>query len=252
MRIAHISDLHIHCGPAPGLLRPDTRARVQALVRDLLACAPDVVAVTGDLTHDGNLAEHALLHELLAPLTMPVLLVPGNHDIRLHLRATFPGHGWADPDFLHCEAIHHGLRFLALDTLAPGEVGGRLCPARLGWLRDRLAQPFDGQTFFLMHHPPCPTRLGVLDHNRLIEGGPELGRLIAAMPRPPVLLCGHMHVPFQAIWQGALVCVAGSPAFEYAALLEGCAEPPLTAAPFGYALHLLDGDHTIHRRLPAL
>ena len=55
-----------------------------------------VVLGTGDLTNWARPGEYERLAELLAPLTVPFLALPGNHDDRDLLRATFPTTPWID------------------------------------------------------------------------------------------------------------------------------------------------------------
>ena len=53
-----------------------------AVVRRINALVPrpDLLLITGDLTDIGSPEEYAWLRELLAPLAMPMFVVPGNHD----------------------------------------------------------------------------------------------------------------------------------------------------------------------------
>ena len=55
-----------------------------ALIDTALAYTPDLVLIPGDLTKDGEKASHEWMAEQLARLTsagIPVLVIPGNHDI---------------------------------------------------------------------------------------------------------------------------------------------------------------------------
>src|SRR5204863_3855293 len=56
---------------------------------DALVPRPDVTVVTGDLVDHGEPAEYGQLRRLLAPLQMPVFVIPGNHDDREKLREAF-------------------------------------------------------------------------------------------------------------------------------------------------------------------
>jgi 3',5'-cyclic AMP phosphodiesterase CpdA len=79
--IAHISDLHF------GRTEP---AVVEALLAELAATKPTVIAVSGDLTQDARSAEFAAARDFLDRLPAPYLVVPGNHDIpRLNLLSRF-------------------------------------------------------------------------------------------------------------------------------------------------------------------
>jgi 3',5'-cyclic AMP phosphodiesterase CpdA len=91
MLICQISDLHVR---APGELayrQVDTAGFVRGCVSHVFAQRPlpDVVVVTGHLVDRGRPVEYQHLDALLAPLSMPVYLIPGNHDDRSSLRARF-------------------------------------------------------------------------------------------------------------------------------------------------------------------
>ena len=256
MRIAHISDLHIIATPdAPGILRTDTVARAHALIGDLSAFPGlDLVVISGDTVNDARSTEYAVLADVLAGLTVPYLILPGNHDNRAHLRALAPDRPYADPEMLYHIWQQGHARVIVLDTLAEGEIGGRLFPAQLDWLANVLDQPFDGHTLIALHHPPCAPGMGRLDGNILIEGNAALRAILDRQPVPVTLLCGHMHRPFVATFGQSIVSAATSTAFQFALVLDDPEEPPTVTEPYHYAIHVLgtDGSHVFHRRFPAL
>ncbi|MFN3526210.1 MAG: metallophosphoesterase [Paracoccus sp. (in: a-proteobacteria)] len=256
MRLAHISDLHITAtAGAPGLTRSDTVSRAHALMADLSGFPGlDLVVITGDNVNDARADEYAVLTEVLAGLTIPYLIIPGNHDDRARLRALCPDRPYADAELLHHLWQQGNVRVIALDTLAPGKVGGALLPPQLDWLDIQLSRPFEGHTLIALHHPPCAPAMGRLDGAILTTGADRLRALVDAQPRPVTLLCGHMHRPFAALFGRALVSAATSTAFQFALALEAPDEPPTTPEPFHYNIHHLgpDGSHVIHRRFPDL
>lgn len=256
MRIAHISDLHVTAAPgAPGLVRADATARARALMADLAAFPGlDLVVATGDMVNDAQPAEYAVLAEVLDRLPLPAVIVPGNHDDRAALRALVPDRDYAAPDRMDHVWQQGPARVIALDSLSPGEVGGRLRPAQLDWLAEMLARPFEGRTLIALHHPPCPAGMGRLDGALLLEGAARLRGLLDALPRPATLLCGHLHRPFSARFGRAQVFAAASTAFQFALALEAPEEPPVLPEPFSYDIHVLGGDggHVVHRRFPTL
>ncbi|MGH3002114.1 MAG: metallophosphoesterase family protein [Gaiellaceae bacterium] len=72
-RILHVSDLHFGAHEDPILER--------ALARLAERIAPELVIASGDLTHRGERHQHARAAAFLHGLELPVLAVPGNHDI---------------------------------------------------------------------------------------------------------------------------------------------------------------------------
>ena len=73
LRVLQVSDLH-----AGTQEEPEVEGDLRTLVA---ASAPELVVVSGDLTHRNTPAQHARAHELLQSLETPLLVIPGNHDI---------------------------------------------------------------------------------------------------------------------------------------------------------------------------
>jgi 3',5'-cyclic AMP phosphodiesterase CpdA len=259
MLIAHISDFHVFSdAPETSLVRLDAADAARKVVADIAAHQPPIDAVffTGDLADGGSAADYALLKDILAPLDMPVIAVPGNHDDRAGFRTAFGdilpfGAG----PYLNYEARVGDLRVLALDTLVEGRVHGALDARQLGWLSDKLTGQKAEPTVIAMHHPPFPSGVTPLDAMSLTVGRDELGELVAACTAPLYILAGHIHRPFQAIWNGAFCQVGGGPSFQHALDLRPDApEPGSVSEPFAYFILRLDGrgTMTIHKRYVSL
>src|SRR6185295_15094347 len=167
MLIAQISDTHIKPEGRLGYRRVDTALHLARCVEHVqrLTPVPDVVLVTGDLVDAGLDEEYTRLRRLLAPLPMPVYVIPGNHDARDPLRRAFGCDGYLprEGEYLHYVIDTHPLRLIGLDTLVPGESGGRLGPDRLAWLDARLAEAPQRPTLVFMHHPPFKTGIEGMD-----------------------------------------------------------------------------------------
>ena len=81
VRLLHLSDLHV--GKRED---PDVERGLGELVTQL---APDLLVVTGDLTHRGRRDQHDRAAAQLRSLGPPVVAVPGNHDIPYTFPARF-------------------------------------------------------------------------------------------------------------------------------------------------------------------
>ncbi|MFO1127359.1 MAG: phosphodiesterase [Rhodospirillales bacterium] len=217
MLIAQISDTHLR---AHGRLlhdRIDTERALDACVDHLcrLVPAPDVVLATGDLADGGLAEEYARLGAAFDRLPAPVYVIPGNHDERGPFRAAFAGKGYLplDGEFLHYTVEHFPLRLIGLDTVLPGEVGGTLCPTRLAWLGERLAEQPERPTLIFMHHPPFPTGIGFMDTPPL-EGAEALRELILRHAQVRQIVCGHVHRAIHASWGGTTAAIAPSVVYQ--------------------------------------
>lgn len=255
MLIAHISDFHLFADqPETEPVRRDIETIARRVVDDLARFAPrlDAIALTGDLTDGGSMADYALLKDVLSPLDMPVLMVPGNHDKRANLRAAFRDRlDFGDAEFLNYETVIDDFRILALDTLAEERISGDLAPQSLAWLAEKLDRVTDRPTLILLHHPPFPSGMAALDRNALVGGRAEMAQLVDAYRGALIILAGHIHRPFNGIWNGAYCAVGGSPAFQVALDLAATdQEPACLAQPYCYFVHRIDADATmaVHAR----
>ncbi|WP_407493536.1 metallophosphoesterase family protein [Pseudooceanicola sp. MF1-13] len=75
-RLIHISDLHF------GRDRPELMRPLISTINDL---APDVVAISGDLTQRALSSQFRAARAFINHIEAPVLCVPGNHDLPVHL-----------------------------------------------------------------------------------------------------------------------------------------------------------------------
>jgi 3',5'-cyclic AMP phosphodiesterase CpdA len=241
MLIAQITDLHILPQGELAYGRVDTAACLARAVSRLLTMEPrpDLVVATGDLVDAGSAREYAHLRRLLAPLELPLYLLPGNHDSRDGLRAAFPDHNYLPQSgtFLQYCIEDWPVRLIALDTIIPGEPGGRLCDERLAWLSDRLSEQTDRPTLIMMHHPPFATGIGHMDHMGLAE--PEaLAAILRRHSNVARVICGHDHRSIQAGFAGTIASVAPSTAHQVMLDLTTDAEARYVLEPPGFHLHL--------------
>jgi len=189
-RILHVSDLHTGTREDP-----DVERALAALVE---RARPELLLASGDLTHRGRRAEHERAARFLRSFGLPVLAIPGNHDIPYTPARFVRPYAeferlWQTTEPVHAAA---GVHVVGLNSVRPWrQQSGRVREAQLQWAERRLAEAEDGALRIVMlHHHligapwrsrkrPVARRNRVL--RRLIEGGAEL------------ILAGHVH-------QGAL------------------------------------------------
>lgn len=243
MILCQISDLHIKPTGKLAYGIVDTAALLERAVARILRLPqrPDAVIATGDLVDQGRPDEYALLRELLAPLPMPVYLLPGNHDERAALRAAFPDHAYLRQwqPFVQYAIDAHPLRIVALDTVVALEGGGWLCPQRLAWLEATLAastQP----TVVAMHHPPFATGIGHMDRIALANAD-EFAAVIVRHPQVMRIVCGHVHRSVQTMIGATLASICPSTAHQVALDLSADGPDQFVMEPPAVQLHVWNG-----------
>ena len=190
--IAHISDLHFG--------REDP-SMVAALQEDLRGTAPDLVAVSGDLTQRARRREFESARSFLRGLGAPVLAVPGNHDIPLFdlarrlLRPLDRYHQYihADDNPFYVDAE---MAVLGLNTARRTELrgDGRISRPQIEVLRQRL-EPLPPRLVKVLvtHHPFVPAPAGPAQ--KLVARGLQ-GLQAAEAVGVDIVLTGHLHRGF--------------------------------------------------------
>ena len=242
MLLAQISDLHIKRPGALAYRRVDTAAYLERCIARLVALEPkpEAVVVTGDLVDLGTRAEYEALKTLLAPLTMPVYLLVGNHDEREALREVFPNHAYlrTGGEFVHYAVDVGPLRLVALDSQMPQQSNGHLCAARLAWLEVQLAQAQGKPVVLALHHPPFVSGIGHMDRQRLDPASSErLAAIVSRYPNVERVICGHVHRPIFTRFAGTIASAVPAPAHQVALDLRENAPSAFRLEPPAFALH---------------
>jgi Icc protein len=154
---------------------------------------PNLVLITGDLVEHPGPRTYSHFRDLIAPLRMPVYLMPGNHD-RPDVMSEFFGDTEKFPGPApHFQYAIEGpdFRILALNSHFDNSELPFFGPRRLQWLEYELessTQP----TLIAIHHPPMKTGIGFID-----MVGPhwyrDLGEVLNRHPQVLKVICGHGH-----------------------------------------------------------
>jgi Icc protein len=236
--LGQLTDLHIRVGPDD----VEGARRVTATVAAAAAFAPALTAVviTGDIAENGTEQEYERARELLAPLTMPIHVIAGNHDDADALAAAFGTETrWA--------ARVGALRVVGFDTTVPGTDGGALDGDRLEWVADRLAED-PAPTILAMHHPPVDTGILAMDEIGLPAADrTALGEVLAKSPHVLRVISGHVHRTAMAVLGGCPVVLCPSAERQLELDLTRGDDVEFTVGPPGFMVHVArDGDIVSH------
>jgi 3',5'-cyclic AMP phosphodiesterase CpdA len=239
VRIAQISDLHIK---SPGSLAYGRVDTAKALERCVMALnefnpAPDFVVISGDLADTPLAEEYDFLKRLLAQLRLPFSGIPGNHDSRELMRATFPQANYAIASGPLNQKIEFGeLDLVLLDSSVPGKPHGELEAPTLQWLDTVLASSIDRPALLFLHHPPFMTGIWHMDRQNLVNAG-EFAPIVRRHPRVQLIATGHVHRATLTMFAGTPTTICPAPNHAVDLDLEHLREPSFKVEPPAFHLH---------------
>ncbi len=237
--IAQISDLHIKPPGALAYGRVDTASALERCVAALNAFTPkpDLVVISGDLADTPTAEEYEYLKRLLAPLKLPFVGIPGNHDSRELMRAAFPRAAYAFPTGALNQSVEiGGLDLVLLDSSVPGRPHGELDAPTLQWLAATLASSPDRPALLFLHHPPFKTGIWHMDHQYLLNAG-ELAAVVKRHPRAQLIAAGHIHRAILTMFAGIQSTICPAPNHAVDLDLAELREPSFKVEPPAFHLH---------------
>lgn len=191
-RLAHLSDIHF------GKIAHERV--VPAILDEVNDHGLDLVIISGDLTQRARTREFEAAKRMIDAFDAPVLVVPGNHDVRAW---------WHNPferifrsasrfrEFIGDETTPHfvrdGLAVFGLNSAHGLTIkGGKIRPRHLDRMQTFFAmQPAEAFRVVVVHHHL--TKLKALGKHDVARGAKHALEVAGAC-NVDLLLCGHLHV----------------------------------------------------------
>ncbi|MBS9716896.1 phosphodiesterase [Pseudohalocynthiibacter aestuariivivens] len=241
----HISDL------GKTIIDLDPLERFQTGLSHAIQTHPDTtrIIITGDLAHNGEIAEYQRLSNALKNLPVPVTLMIGNHDNRDNFLSVFPETKCTESGHVQ-EMLELGdTCLITLDTVdAPpypkGRHAGHLCGARLAWLETALTRANGRRVLIFTHHPPFRVGFPAMDEIRL-RNDTALMALLQRFPNVRHLFAGHVHRTISGNIGGLGFTVFKSPCHQMPMDLTGRDGSLSTDEPGAYGIVLLSADNVV-------
>ena len=186
-RVLHLSDLHFG--------RNDRPESIEALGRLVEETGPDLVIASGDLTHRGLRSQHERASSFLRSLELPLVAIPGNHDIPYSFPRRFT-RPWAEFERLWetTEPVYRSdaLVVAGLNSVRPWRhQSGRLRDEQVRRASEAFREvPASTYRIVALHHhllgaPWRSRKKPVAKRNRVLAGLVEAGA--------DLVLAGHIH-----------------------------------------------------------
>jgi 3',5'-cyclic AMP phosphodiesterase CpdA len=193
--LLHLSDTHFGTELAPV---------AEALLHCALQQRPDVVVLSGDITQRARRSQFDAARRFVERLgPVPLLAIPGNHDIALFnlaARVFAPYAAYARAFGRELEPVYESPQCLviALNTTRPWRhKHGELSAAQVRRVAERLRQATPAQLRVVVVHQPIAV---IRDADRIdrMRGAPDAAIAQWSEAGADLVLGGHIHLPYVA------------------------------------------------------
>ncbi|MDE0969546.1 MAG: phosphodiesterase [Octadecabacter sp.] len=238
--ILQITDTHIVGDGALVSRRLETSSALTHLIERIVSIRHqigviDAVLVTGDLSDDGSKVSYEKFKDLLAPLDLPLLVIPGNHDVREPMRAAFVTQFTSNGPLNWVNQVGD-LTIIGLDTLVEGTGKGTLSTQTLDFLETTLANAHNKPILLAMHHPPFLSGINFMDNIGLTNRD-AFCDIVSCHIGPMRIVCGHIHSMMITDVGGHTAISAPSPCSTFNYDIRDCAPIGFMVQEDGCLLH---------------
>jgi 3',5'-cyclic-AMP phosphodiesterase len=211
VRLTHFTDPHLYGSESESLRGVATLPALSAALARARShdWPPDAVLVTGDIVQDDP-GGYRHFRRLFAPLGVPVLCIPGNHDEPEALRRELAG----EPFVVGGHMDFGRWRVVLLDSCLPGSASGELSPATLAGLEAALASAGKLHCLVCLHHHPVPMSSRWLDRVGL-NNAPEFLEIIDRHPNVRAIAWGHVHQAWEGLRKGVRLLATPSTCAQF-------------------------------------
>ncbi|NHJ13169.1 MAG: metallophosphoesterase [Candidatus Thorarchaeota archaeon] len=185
--IFHLSDIHV--GEA-GVTRDALQSILSRIEKRSERTPSPLILITGDLTTEGLLEEYEEFADALSGISVPYVIIPGNHDERNYGSSHFEKYFGRR---FKTHSDEH-LALYAADSAEPDNDAGHVGRTKYGEIMEFFGNAESKVRIFAMHHHLLPVPHTGREHNIVEDAGDVLG--VLEQSKCSLVLSGHRHVPW--------------------------------------------------------
>jgi Icc protein len=204
LRVIQLSDCHVSADPGARYRGADPRATLDSVLALAGSWRPDLLLATGDLSEDASPAAYRHLAQRMGRLGVPVLSLPGNHDLAAEQCRWFPACPVNEP------WVHEAgdWQVVLLNSSVENQVPGRLSTQMLDGLHAVLNKSPGKPRLVLLHHQPILVDSPWIDRYPLLQSE-RLWRVLDQSKDVRIVAWGHIHHVHES--RRRSVCLLGAP-----------------------------------------
>ncbi len=206
IRILHLTDPHLFADKLGALRGVQTSVSLKHVLKAYRrhGWLADMAVCTGDIVQDDSAKAYERFRKKLSKLGLPVVCVPGNHDVRPLMQEKL-----SDAPFSYCPDVRDGNWLLTcVDSCVDGRAGGRIGKRELDRFNKTFAATDAEHVAVFIHHPPVIMGSAWLDSVGL-EDAAIFMTAVAEQPKLRSVVFGHVHQEYDHVH--GTVRVLGTP-----------------------------------------
>ena len=196
--ILQLSDLHLSASPHKIFWQQNAYARLSNIINYIKQqkLQPDVLLLTGDLSHDRSCKSYQILADFITSLNIDTYFIAGNHDAKKAMQKTLIAPIFSKDQIIKCP----GWLITFLDTTNIfnnfGFAFGCLNSQKLHCLETLIANSHEPNIMIVMHHHPIAVHSPVIDRF-ILKNNQQFLRILQKYQKNFVIVFGHVHQVFE-------------------------------------------------------
>jgi Icc protein len=195
IKLIQITDTHIMDDGAASFNDFDTSASLRLVIEKIKENESDAncIVITGDLVHEATKSSYQKLADYLSTLTIPLLSLPGNHDIPEMMEYVMGANGFDTGKTLK---IGQWLIVL-LNTRVEDEHSGELSQSEQEFLKQTLELNPQFHCLVALHHHPVSIGSPWMD-GMILKNAEEFLNITDEFNHVRGIIWGHIHQKFES------------------------------------------------------
>ena len=190
VKIAQITDTHLLADREDDMRGVKTWYSLRKVLGEVRKCNPDLLILTGDLTHEGEKEAYQHLIELIDQQETPAYWLPGNHDNFDLMQSELSSEYISDRKCIDTENWRVILLNSCLDNAKYGE--GTFAQTELDFLEHQLAENKKESVAIAFHHQPIDIGIDWIQQMSVLNSD-EFHQIISKYPQVKTVFFGHIH-----------------------------------------------------------
>ena len=178
-----ISDCHIDDEKL--VMGVDSKSTLNKVLSHIKTQTFDALLISGDLTHNGTPSSYQSLKDSLGCINNTIEVIPGNHDNKANLAASFNTE-------LQNSFRLNDWQIITLDSVQTNKVSGFLDDSQLNYLNETINNS-DAKYIIVCLHHPIVSMNSDWDDSLSLENPNELFNVIENHSKVKAVLWGHAH-----------------------------------------------------------